>query len=83
MSARGGWLVWAYAQAYVLALTCVYLSCYLRVTEAQNGETTSFNCNDIAVKNQTHHIGRLKIASLNAEWLFDGSKPKEYHKWNI
>jgi len=82
MSARGGLLVWAYAQAYVFALTCVYLSCYLRVTEAQNGETTSFNCNDITVKNQTHHIRRLKIASLNAEWLFDGRDDPSYSPWH-
>ena len=74
----GAWAVRTYAQAYVLGLSLVYISCYLRQASA-GGE--SFDCNVVEHKNVTHSVSKLKFASLNAEWLFDGKDDPSYSPW--
>ena len=74
--------------AYVVFLAWVYVACYARAAAA-SGE--SFDCNTVEVRspesgfnglNGTHSLSKLKIASLNAEWLFDGKDDPSYSPWH-
>ena len=80
-----------YAHLYLVALTGVYVSSYLAQAKGQaadvmGGDPGPFDCNQVhqvqaSARNVSHVVSKLKIASFNAEWLFDGKDDPRYSPW--
>ena len=78
------WLARAWGEAYVCLLALVYISCFLFSKQAYAAGGEPFDCNWIPEggANATEHdLSRLRVASFNVEWLFDGVDEPRYSPW--
>ncbi|QDZ21275.1 hypothetical protein HOP50_05g38040 [Chloropicon primus] len=84
-SSREGGVVIGWCHVYVGFLLFVYASCFFRQASGASSSASvgeSFDCNVVETRNESHSLSRLKIASLNAEWLFDGKDDPSYSPWH-